>query len=133
MSSGRSSVEAVRLPPSRADVDKAAREGFDTIDRAYDFFDRALENVGRLIGIDVNAKPAAIRGTTTRSSRAVEGGGRKLLRGSAEVASKFRVEEIIDAETGIMSWIVTDGTTNKVECETRAMADGVMAALGGSS
>ena len=93
---------------------------FGTLDKGLDkvehFFNRA-DHTDRKMG-------AAARAAATRKSAAGEP--------AVVVRQPFRIEEVTDAETGEVVFIVTNGV-DKAECSTMALAKTMLAQLEGSA
>lgn len=85
------------------------------IDRFFDRIDGAVSVVDRVLG----RSDAAVR----RARGEQDGRGHRAIAPSKAVASRrFRIEEVVDAQTGELVFVVTDGRT-RAECRNREAAD----------
>ena len=89
------------------------------IDRVFDGVDKIVDSVGRFFDSNKHVEDKR----TERTARA------EAEPASTELARRrYKVIEVVDAETNALSWIVTDGVA-RCECTSRAMADKVVRAL----
>jgi len=86
-----------------------------TIDRFFDRIDGAVSVVDRILG----RSDAAVR----RARGEQDGRGNRAIAPSKVVAPRrFRIEEVLDAQTGERVFLVTDGRT-RAECRDGRAAD----------
>jgi hypothetical protein len=86
----------------------------DLLDRVYDTLTQGAAVVGTALGVDMSdvVVPAATAASEPRGA-------------------PFRVEEVIDGETGAKAFVVTDGAGTSCDAPTRALAEATLDALEG--
>lgn len=96
--------------------------GTAAIDRIFDLVDGFADKLDRSVG---HVKRGDERGKVK-----VKVGAEQPSAAPAAVTTRpFRVIESIDAETGIASFVVTDGCGTRAECSTRELAEKIRHAL----
>ena len=95
----------------------AGKADVSAIDRIYDKIDATIDLVGSALGIGVTQRdPSPVSTPPIIESRAP-----KQLGG-------FRIIEAIDANTGVETFIVTNGSA-KAECSSRELAENILKAM----
>ena len=103
---------------TRARVDPARRVGDasdsseNLVDRVYDTLERGAVMIGTVLGVDMRGDMPADR--SPPAPRAVR--------------APFRIDEMIDGDTGKPVFVVTDGKQS-CDCKDRAFAESVLDAL----
>jgi hypothetical protein len=93
-----------------ADADMSAIDRFfDRVDNVIDTADRGLDSIKRLHKTKPEAAKADVRVDEISNSTAV-------------AIRRYRIQEVTDAQSGAVIWIVTDGTS-RAECNTRELAE----------
>lgn len=84
----------------------------DVLDRIYDTLERGAAVVGTALGVDM--RDAILPPDASH----------------APDRPPFEIREAIDAETGKVTFVVTDGHGASCDCPTRAIAEEVLAQVG---
>ncbi len=92
------------------------------IDRIFDRIDNGIDAVDRVVNRHKHAEDKILE-TKSPSPKAVS--SKKQL----ATVSRFRVEEVMDATTGEMVFVVTDGQGTSCDCTSREIADRILQAL----
>ncbi len=103
-------------------------EGHRKIDQAYDFAERVVEGVGRVLGVDVHGphdSKAPKIATMKNANPLPAASDVKAL--PAAPPPPFRIAETID-ENGVKTWAVTNGIQS-ADCKSREFAEQVLAAI----
>ena len=107
------------------------------IERAFDFVDGLAERADHLLNRAHRSENAIDAMRTRRDpddARAEVARAEVSAPSTAIARRRYKIDEVTDAETGVVSWIVRDVTTGaKAECSTRALAEKVLRELETSS
>ena len=102
------------------------------IERAFDFVDGLAERADHLLNRAHRSENAIDAMRTRRDPDDVRAD--VAAPSTALARRRYKIDEVTDAETGVVAWIVRDVTTGgKAECSTRALAEKVLRELETSS
>lgn len=107
------------------------------IDRFFDVVDGVIGKVARgLNGVDQVEDERKLRpderskqGSSGKKPRSSGPGSKPSSNSTALAKSRFRIDEVTDATTGDVIFIVTDGATARCELSSRATAEKILAQL----
>ena len=100
---------------------EADRRGIEAIDAVFDFGDKVLDGLSHFIGRHKKFEAKA---------RGAAGTAEPAARSSTEITVRkpFRIDEVIDAETSVTSYVVTNGD-KRAECQTLEFAQELLRRL----
>ena len=105
-----------------------ADEAHNQIDRVYDFAERAVEGIGRVLGVDVSTPiKGKVELADRRAARALPP-ATPAQRALPAPTRPWEVVEALDSGTGAPVFVVTNGVES-ADCKSREFAEQVLAAM----
>lgn len=111
-----------------------ADELTEGIDRFFGTLDKVTDGLGAFFGraeqSSKKADAARAEAQRGRAERAAKAEGAQVQTAGVVKRAPFRIEDVIDADTGAVVYVVTNGV-DKVDCPSRALAERTLRAFEG--